>query len=267
MQPPETLFRQIVRRMPRQPAMLMVDVGAHTRGELATDGVLHGHPAIAFEAGLASCAALKRHTQHVAQKSSVPLTVRCVAVGSRNGTVQFGAPKTFRSDGLSVRTSGYGKSPTVDVPMVRLDDEIRQQLQQLQGSSSSFIMKTDTQGFEMEVLRGAEGMFSRRAARLLFVEISYGTLRKHGTSSLELMEWIHAHGYDCTHLCIFRVPPHSSRARYIPLPSTLYASDKSTISFTDLHELLKSPEPRRDNHSGWTDLLCWPATRLQDTAR
>ena len=89
-------IRQIVRRMPRQPAMLMVDVGAHTRGELATDGVLHGHPAIAFEAGFASCAALKRHTQHVAQKSSVPLTVRCVAVGSRNGTVQFGAPKTFR---------------------------------------------------------------------------------------------------------------------------------------------------------------------------
>ena len=42
------------------------------------------------------------------------------------------------------------------------------------------ILKTDTQGFDLEVLRGAAELLDRRAVRLIYMEISYADVYERG---------------------------------------------------------------------------------------
>lgn len=121
------------------------------------------------------------------------------------------------------------------------------------------MLKSDTQGFELEVMRGARRLMAQQAVALLFVEVSHGLLRRQGSSALSLMRWLRSRGYDCTHLRITaRVTPKGRfpvRFSAVQLPAQLRR--RSTLGFDELAAVLQHAPPA--NMSGWTDLVCWPA--------
>lgn len=127
---------------------------------------------------------------------------------------------------------------------------------------AGIVLKSDTQGFELEVLRGARRLMAQRAIALLFVEVSSSLLRNQGTSALRLMHWIRMRGYDCAHLRLAaRVTPKGRspvRFSVIDLPAPLLG--RATIGFDELARVLQHAPPA--NMSGWTDLVCWPARIL-----
>jgi hypothetical protein len=57
------------------------------------------------------------------------------------------------------------------------------------------ILKIDTQGFEMEVLKGAEGLLKRQVFHYVIVELM--TVRKYAGAALydEIFEYMHKLGY------------------------------------------------------------------------
>mmetsp|Transcript_51833 Transcript_51833/g.85993 ORF Transcript_51833/g.85993 Transcript_51833/m.85993 type:complete len:256 (-) Transcript_51833:466-1233(-) len=195
---PEYAFKHdLLPRVPSsQKPLLVVDVGANT-GQFAISIAEAGHRGLSFEPSPTTCALLRRRIQKLKEKGVgvVNNSVRCAAVGAKRGVVQL-AEETSSSASFSVRAKAKGRGGLVRVPVVRLDDEIAP-------SEQNFILKTDTQGFEMQVLQGAQQLLARRAARLLMVELSNGMLKGQGSSPLELMRWVAAHGYDCTHIRFF----------------------------------------------------------------
>lgn len=267
---PEVVFRKLLRKIPREPKLLMLDVGAHVSGTFAFKGFWEGHHGIAFEPEPRSCQRLENSASRAKAKFGKLATrrefrpptygsirTRCVVVGAAPGSAEFpNAPhsRSNRTDGFGVgkRVKGIGM---VKVPVVRLDDEVSIGAR----TPNGIVLKSDTQGYEMEVMRGAERLFSQQAVRLLFVEMSSGTLKARGSSPLELMAWLHAHGYDCTHLTIAarRLPLRPVRFGYVRVPSTAPLAAQQTIPFQQMDELLAHVPP--DYQSGSSDLMCWPA--------
>ena len=278
---PEVVFqKQVLPRLPHEPRLLMLDVGAHVSGTFAFKGFWNGHHGIAFEPEPSSCRRLESRARAAKAKvaklalrrrlwpptgtrtgtGTGSIRTRCVVAGSAPGSAEF--PNATSTHSESKRTDGFGVGRHVEgigmikVPVVRLDDEVPIGTP---GVPDGIVLKTDTQGYEMEVLRGAERLFSQQAVRLLFVEMSSGTLRAHGSSPLELMTWLHTHGYDCTHLTIAarKLPLRPPRFDYVRVPSTALLAAQQTIPFRQMDELLAHVPP--DNLSGSSDLMCWPA--------
>lgn len=57
------------------------------------------------------------------------------------------------------------------------------------------ILKVDTQGFELHVLRGASRLLHIGAIRRIKLEFWPFDLRKHGSDPVQLLELLHEHGY------------------------------------------------------------------------
>ena len=116
------------------------------------------------------------------------------------------------------------------------------------------LFKTDTQGFEWDVLKGSEALLMGGKAQALIVEVCYGLISKTKLSTVvELLEKIMSMGYTCTtmawHGVLSRTPVQYGLVDPPPL-------SKSTFSPKDLEAALKSIGPT--NWLGWTDLLCIP---------
>tara|TARA_B110001452_G_scaffold68818_1_gene55436 strand:+ start:358 stop:1272 length:915 start_codon:yes stop_codon:yes gene_type:complete len=249
---PEQAFKTVVLpRVPRGAQPLIVDVGANN-GQFAVSVVRAGHRSLSFEPSPRTCAKLKRRVERarsIMHGSPEKNVVRCAAVGATSGTIMLeedaGSSASFR---IASRRS---RGATRAVPVVRLDDEVPL-------AERDLILKTDTQGFELNVLRGAHHMLGR--VRLLMLEMSNGLLKAQGASPFELMQWVAAHGFDCTHLRFFSMKARRARgrrARFGPVPLPPLLHHRQTVSFQEMDALLRRTPPF--NHSGWTDLLCWRA--------
>lgn len=77
------------------------------------------------------------------------------------------------------------------VPVVRLDDDLPTYLHE----DEIVILKVDTQGSELEVLRGVEGLLSQHIFRYVITELM--TVRKYAGAALydEIFDFLHKHGY------------------------------------------------------------------------
>jgi len=262
---PETTFRQhLLPRLPRSPRMLFIDVGG-ADGTFARGGFARGHDGLALEAAPANCPSLERAANNARQRAERKskalfyflsaknkLVALCAAAGAEPGELfMAGRSNASRGDDFSLSQSSRGK---VRVPVVRLDAAVEQNF-----ARRPIVLKTDTQGFEMSVLRGAGSLLSQGRVRLLFVEMSSGTLRAHGSSPAQLMGFLHDHGYDCTHLGISAARRRPRGFYYVSrtFPAVVAALDvHETVEFGALDAFLARVPP--DKLSGWTDLLCWP---------
>ena len=63
------------------------------------------------------------------------------------------------------------------------------------GISNLDILKIDTQGFDLEVLKGAIGMLSRACVQVVQVEINFEELYKNQCTAGQLIDWLGTHGY------------------------------------------------------------------------
>lgn len=243
-------------RIPRSETPITVlDVGANN-GQFELWVGRSGQHAIGFEPSPTTCA--KANARIARERgnwtSGGVAGVRCAAVGEASGALQldeahsagsasFNIVRKQRSELSPVHASPT--SPTVSVRSTRLDDEVPP-------DTRNILLKTDTQGYEMQVLRGATGLLKRGAVRLVMVEVSSGLLRNQGTTPLELMRFLAANSFDCTYMQFF-TSKKPGDWRPVPLPPLLRRSP--TVTFEEFDELLHHMPPYYRNAS--TDLVCW----------
>lgn len=255
---PERLFeRFLLPRVPRAKApLLLVDVGAN-RGQFAISVVAAGHRSIAFEPSPATCAELKRAvadekravSELGREASRACVDVHCVVVGAEAGFVRFASSASNASTSAHVSdTDG------VSVPVVRLDDI-------LASEERGFYLKTDTEGFEGEVLRGADQLLRSAAPRVLLVELAPATLEQHGSSVQTLIAQITSYGYDCTFgnfFSAYAATGPGSKVAFTSVPIPRVLEGKAEVSVDEITALLaRWPGTHM---TAWTDLLCWAPT-------
>jgi hypothetical protein len=74
------------------------------------------------------------------------------------------------------------------------------------------ILKTDTEGFDLEVLRGAERLLQKRAVELIFIEISLTDMNKGQASLDEIYRFVTDRGFAV--VSFYTLAYDSDRARY-----------------------------------------------------
>lgn len=228
---------------PNNGRQFIVDVGANT-GQFAVAMVKAGVDGVSFEPGPPTCTKLK---ERIAEQGKERGSVRavCAAVGAKNGSIFFDMPKKAQS--TSFRKSDVATKDSVEVPVTTLDNEVSD-------GQSILLLKTDTQGFEMDVLSGAKRLLQNKVPRLLLVELSHYLLTKAGSSPVQVMELIAQYGYVCTHLDFHGVVREGKSGRefgVLPTPDQF----RRPLAFSELASLLERYPP--DGYPGWTDLLCW----------
>jgi FkbM family methyltransferase len=139
---------------------------------------------IAFEPNPRSLSRLVRATSAVRDLTAVE-----AAVGAKEGTATLYEPEA--DDELSevaslVPRQGAG---TVAVRVVTLDS-------QLADEHRVRLLKIDTEGYELEVLRGGHALLESRRADALLVELNPQALRDAGASAAEVVSALHAYGYE-----------------------------------------------------------------------
>lgn len=237
----ETYFEQVLlpRVLPENGKQFVVDVGANA-GQFAVAMVKAGVDGVSFEPSPATCAKLKAN---IAEQGNGGGHVRvvCAAVGASEGSINFDMPNTVES--TSFRKVEVANEHSVKVPVITLDSEVGD-------GQSILLLKTDTQGFEMDVLAGAKRLLRNKVPRLLLVELSHYLLNKAGSSTLKLMEFIAQCGYVCTHLT-FHGPKKEKGFGLKTTPDQF----RRPLAFSEMASLLKHFPP--EGKPAWTDLLCW----------
>ena len=94
-------------------------------------------------------------------------------------------------------------SPT-PAQLFRLDDYAR-----THGITQIDLLKIDTQGYELHVLRGAATLFTEERIRSVLVELNFSNLYRGQVPAHEVMGFLHGHSLqlvECYEKC--RLPPH-----------------------------------------------------------
>ena len=232
---PEKYFADVL--LPRAPRRaLVIDVGANT-GQFAKSVAAAGLDGLSFEPSPENCAVLKNNLAAAKQRSWDQglafghVQVHCAAVGAATGNVSLGVKKSAASDGGPQRTSASfriavpgGGGGTAAAAAAESEDKVMVPIVPLDAVVPAdrpiLLLKTDTQGFEEGVLRGARRLLESRAVAFLIVECSPYLIEHNGgtTTPITLMRLIASFGYACTHLAFFQpydVPRITRPDRYI----------------------------------------------------
>jgi FkbM family methyltransferase len=138
---------------------------------------------IAFEPDEHSCAVVRQHIAF----NGVEATVEAVrsAVGTVNGEIWFTADKSIQN-----QIALPGAAGAKPVPSLSLDEFFKGQRLDM--------LKVDVEGFEEEVLKGAEQLLSdpERAPRLIYVEVHPYNWHLCGTTSQSLLGRLIRLGYE-----------------------------------------------------------------------
>jgi FkbM family methyltransferase len=148
------------------PAPVVLDVGANEGQSIKTitfnwpDARIH-----AFEPGTTAFETLKRDTSQLAG-----VTVNNAAVGSAPGTLTLiENSQSEMSSFLPLGPKGWGREVRrTPVPVVTLDDYCASH-----EIARVDVLKSDTQGYELEVFRGAEQMLTEGRVRLVYCEVTF----------------------------------------------------------------------------------------------
>jgi FkbM family methyltransferase len=118
-----------------------------------------------------------------------------VGLGSRKGSLTLGSPNA-RNSGQDrvVRGGGAGDSSQgIAVEVTTMDAFVAEQrIERLD------LVKIDVEGFEMDVLRGAQRTLETFRPRL-FIELDDSNLRQQQSSAKEMVEFLERLGYRLTH--------------------------------------------------------------------
>jgi len=236
----------------------VIDVGANI-GQFALTIAKLGHNGICFEPAPSTCRQLKANVANAsaAGTRALNISIHCAAVGANEGSIEFslGADKHAS---FSIATGRNSTGHRIRVPIERIDRVVGE------GALDIVLLKSDTQGFEMGVLKGAERLLRSGAVPFLMVEMSWVLLHQAGSSPLELMEYVTGLGYACSWTQIFGVTFLKPVRKFGKLgnrsvPGWIAERSMPSVSFKKMDELLHSVG--RFNAPGWTDLFCWRASR------
>jgi FkbM family methyltransferase len=167
---------------------VIFDVGGHT-GETALFYAGHAPRAriFSFEPVSRNFSALSANTAHVPR-------IECVnaALGSstEERLLYHGETSQTHSlvEGVNRHDRGPGSSETIRT--CRLDDFAASR-----GITRIDILKTDTEGYDLEVLRGAEGLLSCGGVDFVYSETGFDSSDSQHTSFFELFEFLTARGF------------------------------------------------------------------------
>lgn len=224
------------------PSCLYVDVGTN-KGQalfpiLRNTSKIH---VLAFEPNKKMC----DYVQDAADREFTNrVEVHCSAVGSIRSQHYF--DKGVDSSASYHITSIQTGDEVVSVDVIPLDEIINDEI---------LLLKTDTQGFEKEVLLGSQILLSKRMISFLIVEISYSLLRTQNTTEIEILDLIYSWGYACSYLAwhgVKSLQKESLIYGILPPPQFL----DPFISFQDFAEYL-SPKGNPSGKSMWTDIICF----------
>jgi len=158
-----------MRKLAATDAPLVVDAGANRGQSIERFRRGFARPVIhAFEPGRETFAELQRRC------ATLPgVQFNNVALGSRPGSRTFLHNRSDEmSSFLQPSSDAWGEvSSRYPVEVTTVDDYCASR-----GIERITILKSDTQGFDLEVLKGAERMFSRRAVDLVFTEIIFSEM-------------------------------------------------------------------------------------------
>jgi FkbM family methyltransferase len=172
-----------------RPGDHVADVGAHI-GLYAVALARRVGPAgrvTAFEPDARNYQLVLRH----ARLNGVGAQMRVVnaAVSGQDGTISFSGDKDIQNQIVPAGTPGARQ-----VPVVRLDTHF--------AGGRVDLLKVDVEGFEEEVLAGAEGLLNdpKRAPRNIFIEVHPYNWHLCGTTSESLLGRLRRLGYTVEHL-------------------------------------------------------------------
>ena len=129
--------------------------------------------------------------------ASCGVVVEAMALGSNEGTTRFNILENHELSSV-LELQQNDKNPfsdtavrqIVDVPITTIDSYVQKhELTQIA------ILKIDTQGFDLEVLRGATETLGRRAVETVLVEVNFISLYKGQNSFGDIERFLAASGY------------------------------------------------------------------------
>jgi FkbM family methyltransferase len=180
------LVNDVKRLAGAEPIHVIFDVGANT-----------GQSAVRFARSFPDSTIFSFEPEHqaYAQLQQNVRSLSCVrpyniALGCRPGTVTMYRPQ---NSGLyTLRPPrGWAAGETAEVTVLTIDD-----LCATERVSQIDILKTDTEGYDLEVLRGARGLLADRKVRFIYAECEFvPSARDHHTNFFELYEFLVEYGY------------------------------------------------------------------------
>ena len=181
-----------------QRGLLVVDVGACDGSDWTIPAVLkRGHTVLAFEP-----VNTERFLQTARSSGLEPTLVDRPMANYGGGKIfLFAAGASDRDGSVRIHSTGELASvvpqdfyPTVasasrDVPVWRLDTIVRGQ--------TIHLLKIDTQGSELAVLRGAEALFRENRINMVELEFWPKGMTKGGYDPVAVLDFLHNHGFVC----------------------------------------------------------------------
>lgn len=167
-----------------EPGQTVLDIGTNVGEVLLHFGRRVGPRgrAIGFEPNPET---LEKCLRNITLNPSPKVEIHGVALGDRPGEVMLGRPTAANAGADRVVTSGEG----VRVPITTLDRFVEEQ-----ALTTVDLIKIDVEGFDLNVLRGAERTIELFRP-ILFVELSDSNLREQGESAAGLVKWLEEHRY------------------------------------------------------------------------
>ncbi len=179
----EDFFARFLPRMSEK--HIVLDIGANT-GQFAVPLASLGHTVISFEPSQSTCDVLRKNLENANVANQVE--VHCAPAAKIVETLLFHADPVSSASGLISREeaevlkrSGRGSEVTMKTS-VTVDLSV--------GDRDVFLLKTDTQGYEMSVLEGATQVLKKGNVKFLLIEFSYNLLNNAGTRHIDLINYI-----------------------------------------------------------------------------
>mmetsp|Transcript_34981 Transcript_34981/g.104341 ORF Transcript_34981/g.104341 Transcript_34981/m.104341 type:complete len:435 (-) Transcript_34981:317-1621(-) len=244
----------------------IVDVGANA-GQFALPLAKKGHTIYSFEPVSQTCATLKDNIKKEGVEARIK--VACVGVDDKGSTKHFGY--------VGKRDPGSTAYGLVDpnLPDAHVLSKVQTGPLHLFMEEEAMrrvrILKTDTQGNEEAVLRGARELLKgTNHPRFLVVEFSHFLLKRAGTKEPKtILELIYSAGYVCTHLSYHHpISKEDGVFKFNVVDVPQFMNDTRSISVT-FQEVQRSVENHgkwqssgqligeTQDFPGWTDLLCF----------
>jgi FkbM family methyltransferase len=210
---PLEMARRLLEARPGALAGTALDVGAH-HGEFSRALLASGlfSQVVAFEANPANAGQLAGFTPQAGRLTVVPC-----AVGSVAGHAQFHHDDDSATGSLLAYGDAYvnrGAVRSFSVPVTRLDDYVAAAAP----ASAVTLLKIDTQGHDLEVLRGAQALLARDRP-LVIAEVIYLPLYAGQASPEEIAAFMGAAGYEL--YTLFNI--HASLEGRLAFADALYA--------------------------------------------
>jgi len=162
------------------------------------------------------------------------------AVSDYRGSIQFYDSVGPMNSVVNQDFHGYKQGKQITVPVVRIDDIISP-------DTKVFLLKTDTQGNELGVLRGAKELLSNGSVQYLQLEFWPAAIRSAGEDPVELLNFIYNIGMDCYEVFSKRKDWTSH-------------FDSNTAGFQEYVDWLEEIKPDKSKElalGGWSELVCW----------